>query len=432
MTTTVIAGGRILDQAGERSGDVLVDDETGLIVEVGPSLSGDRTLDATDSVTVPGFVDLHAHLRQPGNEAAETILSASRAAAKGGYTAVIAAPDIEPCADSASVVSDVMALGAVALCDVVPAAAISVGRSGEELAPLGELADLGVRLFSDEGHGVQNAGFMRNALDYASSVGTVDGAPLVLAQRCDVASLSIGAQMHEGEWSSRLGLGGAPAEAEELMVMRDIALARLTGARVHFQCLSTAGSIAMVRAAKAGGVAVTAEVTPHHFTFTHEACSSYDTNTKVSPPLRTTDDVAAIKAGLADGAIDAIATDHAPHAPDDKERPFDQTSAGVIGLETAFAVALTELDIDLAAIVGLLSWQPAQIAGLADRHGRTIEVGAPANLAVIDPHHRWIVKPSELSSRSRNTPFAGRELTGKVRHTIHHATPVVENFEATR
>ncbi len=432
MTTTVLAGGWILDENGERSGDVLVDDSTGLIVEVGPELSGDRTLDAAGAVVVPGFVDLHAHLRQPGNEDAETILTASRAAAKGGYSAVVAMPDTVPVADSASVIADVRALSADALCDILPAGAISAGRSGTELAPLGELADLGVHLFSDGGSGVQDAGFMRRALDYAASVSSRNGGPLVLAQRCDDASLSAGAHMNEGEWSSRLGIGGAPAEAEELMVMRDIALARLTGGRVHFQCLSTAGSVAMVRAAKAGGLAVTAEATPHHFTFTHADCASYDPDFKVEPPLRTASDVEAIKQGLLDGAIDAIATDHSPHPPDDGERPFDQASPGVIGLETAFAVALTELSSDLATVVGLMSWQPAAIAGVGDRVGCPVEVGAPANLAIVDPTHRWTFNPSDGASRARNTPFAGRELTGRVRHTIHRGIAVVEQFEATR
>ncbi len=432
MSTTVIAGGRILDQAGERSGDVLVDDVDGTVLEVGPALTGDRTLDAAGAVIVPGFVDLNTHLRQPGHEAAETIETGTRAAAKGGYTAVVAMPATEPCADAASVVSDVLANSAGASCEVVPAATISIGRAGAELSPMGELASLGVRVFADDGRGVQDAGFMRSALDYAASIPNGDGTSLVLAQRCDVASLSRGAHMHEGEWSSRLGIEGAPAEAEELMVMRDIALARLTGARVHFQSISTAGSVAMVRAAKAGGLPISADATPHHMSFTDAACADYDPHFKVLPPLRTADDVEAIRAGLADGAIDAIATDHAPHTPDDKERPFDQAPAGVIGLETALGVALTELDLELADVVALLSWKPAAIAGIGDRHGRPIEVGAPANLAVVDPSHRWTVNPSELASRARNTPFAGRELTGRVRHTIHRGAVVVENFEATR
>ena len=238
--------------------------------------------------------------------------------------------------------------------------------------------------------------------------------------------------MHEGEWSSRLGLGGQPAEAEELMVMRDIALARLTGVRVHFQHLSTAGSVAMVRAAKAGGLPVTAEATPHHFTLTDACCAGYDANFKVHPPLRTEGDVEAIKVGLRDGTIDAIATDHAPHTQDAKEQPFDQAPPGMIGLETALAVAMSELGMGLGELLPLLSWQPAAIAGLAARHGRPIEVGNAANLAVIDPEHRWTVNGTDMASKSINTPFEGRELTGRVRHTIHDGELVVENGEATR
>ncbi len=297
---------------------------------------------------------------------------------------------------------------------------------------MGELAALGVRMFTDDGTGVQDDLFMRRALEYAGSLQTDDGVPIVLAQHCEVTALSLGGVMHEGEWSSRLGLGGQPAEAEELMVMRDIALARLTNVRVHFQHLSTAGSVAMVRAAKAGGLPITAEATPHHFSLTDACCADYDANFKVHPPLRTQADVDAIKAGLRDGTIDAIATDHAPHTPDTKERPFDQAPPGMLGLETALAVAMAELDLDLTALLPLLSWQPAEIAGLGDRHGRPIEVGNAANLAVIDPNWRWTVSGADMASKSINTPFEGRELVGRVRHTIHDGEVVVENGEATR
>jgi dihydroorotase len=242
----------------------------------------------------------------------------------------------------------------------------------------------------------------------------------------------MGGVMHEGEWSARLGLGGQPSEAEELMVMRDITLARLTGVRVHFQHLSTAGSVAMVRAAKAGGLPVTAEATPHHFSLTDACCADYDANFKVHPPLRTADDVAAIKAGLRDGTIDAIATDHAPHTPDAKERPFDEAPPGMLGLETALAVALAELDLPLAELLPMLSWQPAAIAGVADRHGRPLEVGSPANLAVVDLEHEWTVSGSALASLASNTPFEGRTLKGKVRHTVLQGEVVVENGEVQR
>jgi dihydroorotase len=291
---------------------------------------------------------------------------------------------------------------------------------------MAEMAALGVRLFTDDGTGVQDNRLMRRALEYGSGLG------VTLAQHCEDAALAGGGHMNEGEWSSRLGIPGQPAEAEELMVMRDIALARLTGARVHFQHLSTAGSVAMVRAARAAGLPVTAEATPHHFTLTDECCASYDPVFKVNPPLRTPADVAAVKAGLADGTLDAIATDHAPHAPHLKELPFDQAPPGMLGLETALALALTELDLPIESVLALLSWQPAAIAGLADRHGGPIEPGREANLCVIDPTARWVVEPDRLASRARNTPYAGRSLTGRVRHTLLRGEPVVVDGEARR
>ena len=255
---------------------------------------------------------------------------------------------------------------------------------------------------------------------------------MVLAQHCEDDALCGGGHRHEGEWSSRLGIAGQPAEAEELMVMRDIALARLTGARIHFQHLSTAGSVEMVRAAKAAGMAVTAEATPHHFTLTHAECASYDPVFKVNPPLRTAADVAAVKAALVSGTLDAIATDHAPHTQEAKEAAFAEAPPGMIGLETALALALTELDLPIERVLALLSWQPAAIAGLADSQGRPIAAGEPANLCVIDPSATWVVDPAASASRSRNNPFAGRTLTGRVRHTLCHGEPVVIDGEAQR
>jgi dihydroorotase len=425
----VIKGGRVLDQSGERVADVVV--EEGRIAAVGDDLSAATTVDAGGCVVAPGLVDLHSHLRQPGREEAETVETGSRAAALGGYTCVVAMPNTEPAIDCASVVKDVLLLGRDALCDVRSSAAITVGRGGERLTEMAELADLGVRLFTDDGNGVQDDRLMRRAMEYASGLSSA-GLPVVLAQHCENEALSAGGHMHEGEWSSRLGIPGQPAEAEELMVMRDIALARLTGATIHFQHLSTSGSIAMVRAAKAGGLPVSAEATPHHFTLTHEACASYDPVFKVNPPLRTAADVAAVKAGLGDGAVDAIATDHAPHAPELKELPFDQAPPGMLGLETALALALTELDLPLAEVFALLSWRPAAIAGVADEHGGTLEPGRPANLCVLDPNATWTVDPAHLASRARNTPFAGRQVRGRVRHTFLRGEPVVVDGEVQR
>ena len=424
----MIRGGTIVDTAGTRPSDILIMDGRiqSVTATVGSFPAGTIVLDAAGCYVTPGLVDLHTHLREPGREEAETIETGARAAALGGFTAVVAMPNTEPAIDSAAVVRDVLELGRKALCDVHVAGAITVDRAGEQLAPMAEMAALGVRIFTDDGNGVQDNRLMRRALEYAGGLG------VTLAQHCEDESLSLGGHMNEGEWSSRLGIPGIPSEAEELMVMRDITLARLTGGRVHFQHLSTDGSVAMVRAAKAGGLAITAEAAPHHFTLTDECCASYDPVFKVNPPLRTAGDVAAIRKGLLEGAIDAIATDHAPHAQEFKETTFDDAPPGMLGLETALALAITELETDLATILGLLSWQPALLAGINDAHGGPIEQGRAANLCVIDPTATWTVDPAALASRSRNTPYAGRTLTGKVRHTFLFGEPVVLDGEATR
>jgi len=422
--STVIKGGRVVDATGERLADVVIDD--GRIAAIGDDLSADQVLDAGGCVVAPGLVDLHTHLRQPGREEAETIESGSRAAALGGFTCVVAMPNTEPAIDCAAVVHEVLLLGRDAACDVRTSAAITVGRGGERLTEMAELASLGVRLFTDDGAGVQDDRLMRRAMEYAAGLG------VVLAQHCENDAVAAGGHMHEGEWSSRLGIPGQPAEAEELMVARDIALARLTGATIHFQHLSTARSVAMVREAKAEGLRVSAEATPHHFTLTHADCAGYDPVFKVNPPLRTDDDVAGVKAGLADGALDAIATDHAPHAPELKELPFDQAPPGMLGLETALALALTELDLPLAEVLALLSWRPAAIAGAEAEHGGRLEAGRPANLCVLDPTTTWTVDPAALASKARNTPYAGRTLTGRVRHTLLGGETVVLDGEIQR
>ena len=436
MTTTVLRGGTVVDQHGSQAADVVVDDLTGTVLEVGPSGSvgadADRELDAGSCHVAPGFVDLNVHLCEPGDEAAETIESGSRAAARGGYTAIVAMPDTDPVVDSAAVVSEVLALSKTALCEIVPAATVTVGRDGTALAPLGELADLGVRLFSDAGRSVQDAAVVRNALDYAAGVGERAGARLRLAQACRLEALADAAVMNEGEWSARLGLPGQPAAAEELMVARDLALARLTGSWVHLQQISTAGSVGLIREAKAAQVPVTAEVSPHHLVLDESACATFDTNTKVQPPLRTRADMEALRAAVLDGTIDAIATDHRPHTVDVKEQPFDEAPSGIVGLETALAVLLTDLDAPFEAILPALSWQPAEIAAIGDRHGGPIEPGRPANLIVVDPTAEWTVDPGRSASRSANTPFAGRTLVGRVRHTIHGGEAVIIDGEATR
>jgi dihydroorotase len=426
--TLLITNGRVIDRNGERRVDVRIEGTT--VGEVGEGLDAaesDRVIDATGLVVSPGFVDLHVHLREPGREEAETIETGSRAAALGGFTAVVAMPNTDPTQDCVEVVDFVRRQGERAgLCDVRPAGSITLGRAGETLTPFAELADAGVRIFTDDGNGVQDPLLMRRALEYA------DGLGITLAQHCEVERLTAGAVMHEGDCCSRLGLPGWPSIAEELMVHRDIELVRLTGVGMHFLHLSTAGSVDLVRRAKAEGLPVTAEATPHHFSLTDERLESYDALYKVNPPLRTSADIAAIRAGLADGTIDAIATDHAPHAPETKERPLDEAPPGMLGLETALGVSLASLDMPLADVLAALSWRPAAIAGIDDRHGRPIEPGEPANLTIFDPDAEWEVVPAHLASKSRNTPYVGLPLRGRVRHTILDGSPVVVDGTAVR
>jgi len=424
VKSIVIRGGEVVDASGSRRADVLVED--GRIAAVGDDLAADISLDAGGCVVAPGLVDLHTHLRQPGKEEAETVETGARAAVLGGFTAVLAMPNTTPAIDSAGVAREVLDLGRDACCDVYTSGAITVGRAGTQLAPMAELAALGVRFFTDDGTGVQDGRLMRRALEYARGLG------VVLAQHCEDDVLAAGGAMNEGAVSARLGLPGQPAEAEEVMVMRDIALARLTGGRVHFQHLSTRRSVALVAAAKAEGLAVTCEATPHHLALTDELCASYDPVFKVNPPLRTAEDVTAVRAGLADGTIDCIATDHAPHAPETKEQPFDEAPPGMLGLETALAVALTHLKLPLPELLALLSWRPAGILGIEDTHGGPIAEGRPANLCVIDPSASWTVEPERLASRSRNSPYAGMTLTGRVRHTLVGGEAVVIDAECQR
>ena len=424
----MIKGGRVVDATGDRVADVLV--QGGVVAAVGRRVDGAPVLDAGGCIVAPGLVDLHVHLREPGDEDAETIETGARAAALGGFTAVVAMPNTKPPLDDAAVVASVLAAGRAAPCDVASSGCITKGRAGEELAPMGELYALGVRIFTDDGACVDDAGVMRRALEYA---GALPGA--VVAQHAEDPGLAAGGHMHEGAWSSRLGIPGRPEAAEAAVVARDVMLAQLTGTPVHFLHLSTAAAVDIVRDAKARGVLVTAEVAPHHFTLTDAECRTFDPAFKVHPPLRTEADVAAIKDALADGTIDAIATDHAPHVPEAKEQPFEEAPPGMLGLETALALTLSELVepgvLELGDALACLSWRPAAIAGLG-AHGGPIEPGRPANLCVVDPAVRWEVDPSRLASRSRNTPYAGRKLTGRVRHTVLRGEPVVVDGIAQR
>ena len=420
--TLLLAGGTVVESGGTRRADVLV--RGGVIVAVGEDLEGDVVLDASGCHVSSGFVDLHTHLREPGREEAETIESGSRAAVRGGYTAVVAMPNTEPAQDSVMVVRFVAARGReVGLCEVVPAGCITVGRAGEKVVPFADLAAEGVTLFTDDGNGVQDPLVMRRALEHALPL------PVTLAQHCEVSRLTEGAVMHEGECCSRLGLPGWPSLAEELMVHRDIELVRLTGAPLHLLHLSTAGSVELVRRAKQDGLPVTAEVTPHHLSLSDDLLADFDPVFKVNPPLRTMRDIEALREGLRDGTIDAVATDHAPHADHTKEQPLDTAPPGMLGLETALSVVTTAVGLDPVALVRAMSWNPARIARIDDRQGRPVAPGEPAHLAVWELESRRVVSRDAMVSRSRNTPWHGMELRGGVRHTVFAGRVVMRDGE---
>ncbi len=423
--SVVIKGGTILNQDGELRADVKIENEK--IVEVGKNLKADIELDASGCIVTSGFVDLHAHLREPGKEEAETIETGSRAGALGGYTALVAMPNTDPPQDSVAVIDFVREQGKRAgLVDVIPSGCITLGRQGETLAPMAELSQAGVKFFTDDGFGVQDASLMRRALEYARGLG------VTLAQHCEVAELTKGAVMSECQCCTDLGLPGWPAIAEELMVFRDIELVRITGATMHFLHLSTARSVELVRAAKRDGLPITAEVTPHHLSLTQELMASYDPVYKVNPPLRSIEDIRALKLGLLDGTIDAIATDHAPHPRRDKEMSLDMAPPGMLGLETALGVVLAFGDLEIKDAVALLSWNPARIAKVDNAHGRPISATEPANICVFDPELSWSVDLQRLASKSTNSPYVGRTLRGKVRHTIFKGTPTVIDGQAQK
>lgn len=423
--SVVFRGGSVVTKDGVVVADLMV--QHGEISEIGSGLSADEVVDISGLTIFPGFVDLHAHLREPGREDAETIETGSRAGALGGYTAVVAMPNTNPAQDNVPTIEFVRLQGQRAgLLEVIPSGCITVGREGKALAPMAELAKAGVRLFTDDGSGVQDPLLMRRAMEYSKELN------VVLGQHCEVSALTQGAVMHECGCSSDLGVPGWPSIAEELMVHRDIELARLTGARVHFLHLSTAGSVQLVRQAKLDGLPVTAEVTPHHLSLTAELLRGFDATFKVNPPLRSMSDIEALKAGLLDGTIDAIATDHAPHARRDKELPLDQAPPGMLGLETALGVTCAALDLDPLAIAQVMSVAPAKIAGIADRQGNLPRVGVAANLCVVDLNATWTINPETMASKSTNTPFVGMQLRGKVVHTMFKGNLVVRNGKALK
>ncbi|WP_405059818.1 dihydroorotase [Kribbella sp. NBC_01505] len=428
MTAYLITGAKIV---GGEVADLLIDN--GEIVAVGTGLDapeGAETIDATGLIALPGLVDLHTHLREPGREDAETVLTGTRAAALGGFTAVFAMANTDPVADTAGVVEQVWRLGREAgYSDVFPIGAVTVGRQGTQLAELGAMADSAarVRVFSDDGDCVWDAALMRRALEYVKAFGGT------IAQHAQEPRLTKGAQMNEGALSGVLGLTGWPSVAEEAIIARDILLNHHVGSKLHICHLSTKGSVDIVRAAKKRGLEVTAEVTPHHLLLTEELASSYNPVFKVNPPLRTKEDVEAVREGLADGTIDIVATDHAPHPVEDKDCEWSAAAFGMLGLETALSVVQHAMvDTKLltwADVADRMSYRPAAIGQISD-HGRPLEAGAPANVVLVDPAAQREIKSAESASLSRNTPFHGMTLPGKVVATFLRGTPTVLNGQA--
>jgi dihydroorotase len=425
----ILAGGRVVDpvSGSDEVRDVAVVDGR-VATEAGPAA---ETIDCSGLVVAAGLVDLHTHLREPGFEHKETIVTGTQAAAVGGYTAVSAMANTDPVADHAGIVTEVREKAAAAgLVDVYPVGAITKGLAGGSLAEIGEMVEAGVRVFSDDGNCVPTARMLRNALTYVRAFPH----EVVIADHCEDASLVEDGQMHEGAHSYALGLAGRPSEAEEIAVARDVAIARMTGGRLHICHLSTARSVELIRRAKAEGVRVTAEVTPHHLVFTDDDLVTYDTNLKVHPPIRSVEDRDALREGVVDGTIDAIATDHAPHAVEEKEAEFDLSPPGTIGLETALAAVLTHLVgpglLPLTRALEAMTSAPARILG-ATGHGGPIEPGRPANLVVFDPAETWTVE-APFASKARNSAFLGRALTGRVRMTLLRGELTVADAKATR
>ncbi len=417
MSSLLIRGGRVIGPAAgaHLECDVLV--AGGRIGEVGPGLAVEgagAVLDAGGLVVAPGFVDPHAHLCEPGWEHRETIRSGVRAAVAGGYTAVCSMPDTDPVVDDPASVGFIVAEGRRAGgARVFPAAAVSAGRKGEQLTEFGEVVDAGAVAVTDAGRTVESSILMRLALEYAQSF------DIPVLAHCEDADLARGGVMHEGVVSTRLGLRGRPAVAEEIGVARDLALAEATGGRVHIQRVSTAAAAGLIRRARERGVRVTAEVTPHHLLLTHDRLTGYGSEYKVNPPLRSAADVRALQAALADGTIDCVATDHAPRHYDEKEQAFDDAPFGVVGLETAFAVLHTRLVLagvlTLAGLLERMSAGPARALGLP---GGTLEPGQPADLVLIDPAMEWKIDAGNFLSQGRNTAFGGAEVTGRVVRTL--------------
>ncbi|SDJ10269.1 dihydroorotase [Actinokineospora alba] len=408
--------------------DLLIRD--GVIAEIGNGLEADEVIEADGLVALPGFVDLHTHLREPGREDTETIETGSRAAALGGYTAVFAMANTDPVADNAVIVEHVWRRGQeVGLVDVHPVGAVTVGLKGEKLAELGTMAKAGVRIFSDDGLCVADPLIMRRALEYTKALG------VVIAQHAEEPRLTVGAQAHEGETAARLGLTGWPAVAEESIVARDCLLALHAGAKLHVCHVSTEGTAEVLRWAKGRGTQVSAEVTPHHLLLDDDRLNTYDPVNKVNPPLRTANDAKSLRAALADGTVDCVATDHAPHAHQDKDCEWSAARPGMLGLQTALPIVVATMVepglLDWRGVARVMSERPAEIAGLPDQ-GRPIAVGEPANLTLVDPAGRWTVHGADLASIAANTPYEGMELPGTVVATLLRGEVTARDGKAVR
>ncbi|MCK0440562.1 dihydroorotase [Gordonia alkaliphila] len=407
--------------------DVAVTD--GVITAIGtglPAPEGARTVDGRGGVLLPGFVDLHTHVREPGREDTETIATGSAAAARGGYTAIFAMANTSPVADNAAITDLVWRIGQeVGLVDVHPVGAVTVGLEGRQLAEMGMMADgaAKVKLFSDDGKCVHDPVLMKRALEYSSGLG------VLISQHSEDPRLTEGAVAHDGPTAARLGLAGWPRAAEESIVARDALLARDAGARVHVAHASTEGTVSLLRWAREQGIAITAEVTPHHLLLDDSRLETYDGVNRVNPPLREDRDKLALRAALAEGVIDCVATDHAPHAAQEKCCEFSQAKPGMLGLETALSVVVETMVrpglLDWRGVARVMSERPAQIVGLDDQ-GRPIAVGEPGNLTVVDPDAEWTVEPDELASKSRNTPYAAMTLPGRVALTVLRGTVTAE------